>query len=98
MSKETKPPVPKKEPEEQIRERAYYLWEKEGRPEGRDLDHWLVAQTGEFPTSGQKASKSTTKKSTRQKATDAKAAGKKPAARKKAVTKSKKKAPKQDSD
>jgi hypothetical protein len=26
-----------------IRERAYYLWESEERPEGRALDHWLRA-------------------------------------------------------
>jgi hypothetical protein len=23
---------------------AYYIWEKEGRPPGRDLDHWLRAE------------------------------------------------------
>jgi hypothetical protein len=23
---------------------AYYTWEKEGRPHGRDLDHWLHAE------------------------------------------------------
>jgi Protein of unknown function (DUF2934) len=23
-----------------IRERAYWLWEEEGRPTGRELDHW----------------------------------------------------------
>jgi hypothetical protein len=30
------------------RETAYQLWEREGRPEGRALDHWLwaVEQTG----------------------------------------------------
>jgi hypothetical protein len=27
-----------------IRERAYAIWEEEGRPEGRDLDHWLRAE------------------------------------------------------
>ncbi len=27
-----------------IRERAYELWEQEGRPEGRHLDHWLQAE------------------------------------------------------
>jgi DUF2934 family protein len=27
-----------------IRERAYQLWEQEGRPEGRHLDHWLQAE------------------------------------------------------
>ena len=26
--------------ERAVRERAYFLWEKEGRPEGRALDHW----------------------------------------------------------
>jgi hypothetical protein len=29
--------------EEPIRERAYAIWEEEGRPEGRHLDHWLRA-------------------------------------------------------
>lgn len=23
---------------------AYYLWEQEDRPEGRDLEHWLQAE------------------------------------------------------
>jgi hypothetical protein len=27
--------------------RAYALWEKEGRPEGRHLDHWHAAGTSE---------------------------------------------------
>jgi Protein of unknown function (DUF2934) len=26
-----------------LRDAAYYLWEHEGRPEGRALDHWLRA-------------------------------------------------------
>ncbi len=26
-----------------IRERAYAIWEEEGRPHGRDWDHWLRA-------------------------------------------------------
>ena len=30
--------------EEVIRERAYAIWEEEGRPEGCDLDHWLRAE------------------------------------------------------
>jgi hypothetical protein len=25
------------------RERAYFIWEREGRPEGRAQDHWLAA-------------------------------------------------------
>jgi hypothetical protein len=29
--------------EERIRTRAYELWEGEGRPEGREVDHWLQA-------------------------------------------------------
>lgn len=29
--------------EERIRTRAYELWEAEGRPEGREIDHWLQA-------------------------------------------------------
>jgi Protein of unknown function (DUF2934) len=27
-----------------IRERAYYIWEREGRPHGRDYEHWVRAQ------------------------------------------------------
>lgn len=27
-----------------IHERAYQIWEQEGRPEGRSLDHWLQAE------------------------------------------------------
>ena len=28
----------------EIAKRAYALWEVEGRPRGRDLDHWLRAE------------------------------------------------------
>ena len=28
-----------------IRERAYWLWEEEGRPDGRELDHWYRASS-----------------------------------------------------
>ena len=32
------------EPDEhRIRKRAYQIWEEEGRPNGRALDHWLRA-------------------------------------------------------
>ncbi len=31
-------------PEGYVNEAAYYIWEKEGRPQGRDLDHWLRAE------------------------------------------------------
>ena len=27
-----------------IRERAYFLWEDEGRPSGRDHAHWVMAE------------------------------------------------------
>jgi hypothetical protein len=30
--------------ERAVRERAYAIWEEEGRPEGRHLDHWLRAE------------------------------------------------------
>lgn len=30
--------------EDQQRKRAYRLWEQEGRPHGRDLEHWHRAQ------------------------------------------------------
>lgn len=33
-----------KSPKDRIRERAYALWEAEGRPDGRDLDVWLQAE------------------------------------------------------
>lgn len=32
------------EEEQRIRERAYAIWEREGRPHGRDLDHRLRAE------------------------------------------------------
>jgi hypothetical protein len=30
--------------EEQVRELAYQIWETEGRPEGREQDHWVRAE------------------------------------------------------
>jgi hypothetical protein len=36
-------PSPDWTEEEPIRKRAYAIWEEEGRPEGRDLDHWRRA-------------------------------------------------------
>ena len=30
--------------ESEIRKRSYHIWEREGRPDGRHLDHWLMAQ------------------------------------------------------
>lgn len=30
-----------------IRQRAYNRWEREGRPSGRDIEHWLDAEREE---------------------------------------------------
>ncbi len=30
--------------EQQIKQLAHSLWEQEGRPEGRDMDHYLAAK------------------------------------------------------
>jgi len=27
-----------------VRQRAYELWEQDGRPEGREVDYWLMAE------------------------------------------------------
>lgn len=34
---------------EQIRKRAYEIWEGEGRPHGRDMEHWSRAETEVHP-------------------------------------------------
>lgn len=54
------PPAP--EPTEQeIQHAAYLLWVENGRPEGRDLEHWLAAKEmlmhrrGRDATTGQPA-------------------------------------------
>ena len=31
--------------ESKVRKRAYELWESEGKPHGRDIVHWLRAET-----------------------------------------------------
>lgn len=30
--------------EQQVRERAYFIWEREGCPHGRDCEHWVMAE------------------------------------------------------
>jgi DUF2934 family protein len=30
--------------EQRVRERAYALWEREGRPFGRDVEHWRASE------------------------------------------------------
>jgi DUF2934 family protein len=41
QSKPAKPVQSAKLNEQQMRDAAYFLWEQEGRPDGRALDHWL---------------------------------------------------------
>jgi Protein of unknown function (DUF2934) len=36
-------PESDRDSEQAIRERAYLIWEREGRPEGRAADHWRRA-------------------------------------------------------
>lgn len=31
-------------PDSAVAERAYGIWEQEGRPEGREMEHWLRAE------------------------------------------------------
>lgn len=37
---------------ELIRKRAYEIWEGEGRPHGRDIEHWSQAETEFRPPLG----------------------------------------------
>lgn len=30
--------------EDQIRERAYHIWQQSGCPSGNELEHWLLAE------------------------------------------------------
>jgi Protein of unknown function (DUF2934) len=32
--------MPKSDREDSLRESAYYIWEREGRPDGRAREHW----------------------------------------------------------
>lgn len=36
--------IPNSMSEQKIREHAYAIWQSEGCPHGRDLDHWLAAE------------------------------------------------------
>lgn len=52
---------------EQVRDRAYQLWEAEGRPHGRDQAHWFQAErelgTAAYGTAPATAAKSTRRRS-----------------------------------
>jgi Protein of unknown function (DUF2934) len=37
---------------ERIRSKAYEIWERDGRPDGRALDHWLEAERQVFGPTG----------------------------------------------
>ncbi len=30
--------------EEEVQQIAYYIWEEQGHPQGRDIEHWLKAE------------------------------------------------------
>lgn len=34
--------------DQRVRERAYFLWLEEGRPEGRAMEHWMAAFVGQI--------------------------------------------------
>jgi hypothetical protein len=40
----TSPPLTDEPTREQIAAAGYSIWEEEGRPEGRDVEHWLKAE------------------------------------------------------
>ena len=48
--------------EQAIRERADEIWEQEGRPDGKDLDHWLRAEAEIIAATEGRASRSLTAK------------------------------------
>ena len=50
--------------ENQIAVRSYFIWEKEGKPEGKALEHWLRAQ-GDLETELASQTKSGKPKRTR---------------------------------
>lgn len=65
--------------DEAIQERAYHIWVREGRPHGRDFEHWVQAQV-ELEAELRVANGSPPKKKAAPRKTAAKAA--KPAATK----------------
>jgi hypothetical protein len=90
-------PVEKKKPEEasateeMIRKQAYHIWEREGHPSDRAMDHWLEAEkkagARQSPqpagaTRGAKRSTSTVRAKSTTKTTRQTAAAKKKAAKK----------------
>ena len=66
-----------------IRERAYRLWEAQGRPEGRDMELWLAA---EAEVAGEAGPKVPASAPARRKPTNGEAASKPVRARKPKAT------------
>ena len=64
---------------EKVLKKAYEIWEAEGRPHGRDMEHWLKA---ELMIGGTPAKKAPAKKAPAKKPAAKKPAAKKPAAKK----------------
>jgi hypothetical protein len=65
--------------QQEIAQRAYAMWEQEGKPHGRNLDHWLTAEkelTGSAPAASPRRTESAKR-------------GSRPAAAGKAATKAK---------
>lgn len=67
---------------EKIREKAYALWETQGRPEGRHEDHWREAEaavkkelgknsTADTPETSPTSPKSRSRKTTKRQTSDA---------------------------
>lgn len=49
MPKKSKSTSPDTDLEDPIRQRAYQLWEADGRPEGRAEHYWQLAQSAQVP-------------------------------------------------
>ena len=54
--------------EQAIRERAYQLWENDGRPDGRSVDYWLEAARQLEDEGGSAATKAVNKPATSRRA------------------------------
>jgi hypothetical protein len=46
-----------------IRKRAYEIWEQSGRPYGRDMDHWLQAESEQLGRAANRAGRKKAQKS-----------------------------------
>jgi hypothetical protein len=58
-------------PPAHVAERAYFIWESEGRPERHALDHWLRAEAELTAAAAAPAKRRTAKRTTEAKTTQA---------------------------